>query len=303
MYTALELEFLKPLQYQHPLLPIGADRKGMLKKKKKAPCDRNGYLLSGWNKHEGFTTKELWSHPAAISVGVRCDRLFCMDVDGASKETESKVDGLLDGEPTWEVRRDTNENYWKRIFAPTQEQLDAIPVNSFGKREFSFKISTTEGEAIEFFCTAGRQVIVAGDHYESQGRYYWPENGTPDLLRPPTVSEWSKVLRLAKTYSGETLPRPSVITKNKSDWTILDECPICGRSQRQVCSMSSDKQVISCFHGITYAPPKNLRKGELVNGEWGFSKTQSRSFGDFSIFVKHKPSQVELLQRRLKIAK
>ena len=271
MFTPQELELLKPLQYQHPLLPIGADRKGM-RKKKKAPVNKNGFLLSGWTRHEGFTTKELWSHPHAIAIGVRCDSLFCLDIDGATASDKAGELSLAEGEPTWEVRRDTNSNYWKRIFAPTPEQ---------------------------FFCSAGRQVIVIGDHYESGGRYYWPEGRTPENLRSPTVDEWSKVLRLLKQYSGESLPTPSVITKNKTDWQIMDECEICGRCERQVCSISADNNVISCFHGLTYAPPKGLKRGELVNGKWGYSKTQERSFGTFSIFVRHKPSQQELLQRRL----
>ena len=302
MFTPQELELLKPLQYQHPLLPIGADRKGM-RKKKKAPVNKNGFLLSGWTRHEGFTTKELWSHPHAIAIGVRCDSLFCLDIDGATASDKAGELSLAEGEPTWEVRRDTNSNYWKRIFAPTPEQLAAIPVNKFGEKSFSFKIYTKENssksEALEFFCSAGRQVIDIGDHYESGGRYYWPEGRTPENLRSPTVDEWSKILRLLKQYSGESLPTPSVITKNKTDWQIMDECEICGRCERQVCSISADNNVISCFHGLTYAPPKGLKRGELVNGKWGYSKTQERSFGTFSIFVRHKPSQQELLQRRL----
>jgi len=305
VFTPKDLELLQPLQYKHPLLPIGADRRGAGKKKKKAPVNKNGLLLSGWTRHEGFTTKELWSHPHAIAIGVRCDNIFCLDNDGESAGVKADELSLTGGEPTWEIRRDSSPHYWKRVFAPTPEQLAAIPKNKFGEKSFSFKIYTStpessKQEALEFFgATTGRQVIVIGDHYESGGRYFWPEGCSPEALRPPTVDEWSRVLRILKEYAGESLPRPSVVTKNKTDWEIMDECEICGRSQRQVCSISGDGQVISCFHGITYKPPMGLRKGELVHGKWGFSSTQERSFGTFSVFVKHKPSQQELLQRRL----
>ena len=43
MFTPQELELLKPLQYQHPLLPIGADRKGM-RKKKKSTCKQKWFF-------------------------------------------------------------------------------------------------------------------------------------------------------------------------------------------------------------------------------------------------------------------
>ena len=89
MYTAKDLALLTQLQYQHPLLPVGADRKGM-RKKKKAPVNKNGLLLSGWTRHEGFTTKELWSHPHAISIGIRCDNLFVNDIDGKTANDKAE---------------------------------------------------------------------------------------------------------------------------------------------------------------------------------------------------------------------
>ena len=98
MYTAKDLALLTRLQYQHPLLPVGADRKGM-RKKKKAPVNKNGLLLSGWTRHEGFTTKELWNHPHAISIGIRCDNLFVNDIDGKTANDKAESLGLTGGEP------------------------------------------------------------------------------------------------------------------------------------------------------------------------------------------------------------
>ena len=156
---------------------------------------------------------------------------------------------------------------------------------------------------MEFFgATSGRQVIVIGDHYESGGRYFWPEGRTPANLRNPTVDEWSKVLRLLKNYSGESTPSSSTVIKNKNDWTVMDECEICGRSERQVCSISSDNNTIYCFHGITYRPPLDLKKGEVLFNTWAYSRTEDKSFGRFSYFARHKPSSLELLNRRLKIS-
>ena len=85
MLLPKELELLTPLQYQHPLLPIGADHKDTKFLQKKAPVNKYGGLLSEWDKIDGYTVKELWSHPRAIAIGIRCDNLFCLDLDFFSR--------------------------------------------------------------------------------------------------------------------------------------------------------------------------------------------------------------------------
>ena len=305
MLLPKELELLTPLQYQHPLLPIGADHKDAKFLKKKAPVNKYGGLLSEWDKIEGYTVKELWSHPRAIAIGIRCDKLFCLDFDGSSAVEKAIKLGLAEGENTWEVKRTTSEGYYKRIFAPSPAQLNAIPPNFKNKKEFSFKIKTKEStewdkaEAIEFFCSSGRQVIVCGQHYETSGRYFWEEGHTPDRLREPTIKEWNIVLKLLKKYQTEKLPNATTVTKNKTGWSRMSECEICGRVERPVCTISDDKNTISCFHGLSYAPPTGLKKGEVIFNTWAYSKTEERSFGTFSTFVRHRPSPLELLERRL----
>ena len=86
MLLPQDLEMLRPLEKDHVLLPVGADHKDAVIKKKKAPVGRNGYPLSGWNSKEqtGFTVDQLWNYRSAISVGVRCDNLFVEDIDGDS---------------------------------------------------------------------------------------------------------------------------------------------------------------------------------------------------------------------------
>lgn len=74
MLLPKELELLTPLQYQNPLLPVGADHKDARVLMKKAPVNKYGGLLSEWDKIEGYKVKELWSHPRAIAVGVRYDK-------------------------------------------------------------------------------------------------------------------------------------------------------------------------------------------------------------------------------------
>ena len=301
-----DLALLRHLENDHVLLPIGADHPSSIIKKKKAPINPRGGLLKGWNKPEQkkFTVDELWNYQSAIAVGIRCDKLFVLDVDGKTAH-EKLIDlGLAGGADTWEVNRLGTNDYFKRIFLPTKEQLNAIPPNAKNKKEISFPIYTKEEnksrEAIELFGhTPGRQIIVTGKHFASGGRYYWAEGRTPRNLRPPTVREWNIILKLAKENAREIVPPPGLVLKNKTNWTRLAECPICGRNQRVVCSIAEDKNTISCFHGLSFYPPTGLKKGEVIFGTWAYSKTEERSFGTFSTFARHKPNPQELLQRRL----
>ena len=309
MLLPKELGQLKHLEKKHVLLPVGADHPFSTIKKKKAPCNRQGGLLKGWNKPEqkGFSVNELWNYQSAIAVGIRCDNLFVLDIDGETANSKVIDLGLGGGADTWTIRRNSDPHYYKRIFLPTKEQINAIPPNSKGKKELHFRVYTKEEkdsrEAIEFFGhTPGRQVIVQGQHFSTNGRYTTRIGEEPKDLRPPTVREWNIVLRLARQYAGEKVPPPGLVLKNKTSWKRLAECPICNRNERVVCSISEDRQTISCFHGLTFYPPTGLRKGEVLFGTWAYSKTEERSFGTFSTFVRHRPSSLELLNRRLQIS-
>ena len=98
------------------------------------------------------------------------------------------------------------------------------------------------------------------------------------------------------------VPAPGLVSKNKTGWTRLAECPNCGRVERPVCTITDDLNTISCFHGITYRPPLDLKKGEVLFNTWAYSRTEDKSFGRFSYFARHRPSSLELLNRRLQIS-
>ena len=115
-----DLALLRHLEKDHVLLPMGADHPSSIIKKKKAPINPRGGLLKGWNKPEQkkFTVDELWNYQSAIAVGIRCDKLFVLDVDGKTAH-EKLIDlGLAGGADTWEVNRLGTNDYFKRIFLP-----------------------------------------------------------------------------------------------------------------------------------------------------------------------------------------
>ena len=107
-----QLERLRPLAKKHALLPIGygVDRK--------APIALNGYGLTGWKEHTGFSIEELRQHPHAIAVGLRCDRMFCLDFDRSSSVSWFKNEGfspaLMD---SLFVHRDNTSNSFKVLFS------------------------------------------------------------------------------------------------------------------------------------------------------------------------------------------
>ena len=260
--------------------------------KKKAP------MLFDWPIVEGYTIEQLKKFHNACGVGIRLNNIFCLDIDGSSavRWARRQMD-LLDGEPTFQVHRTTSPYHFKYLFRPTTEQVEQIPTNSKGKREFQFKKVTDQisGEAAEFFFSPGRQVIVSGKHFQSGGVYRWLKKRYPKDLRPPTDEEWAKVIRLAEEHL-EKLP-PEATRQTGGRWKACCPCPICGRSEHLVCQESEDGDCIRCFVGNSYAPPTNLKSGEVILDEWAFSRLQHVGWGEFAIFVKHKTPPLQKLRR------
>ena len=287
MLNHFELDQLKVFEKSDCLLPIGWGDK------KKAP------MLFDWPIVEGYTIEQLKKFHNAYAVGLRLDNIFCLDIDGSSAvRWARKVMDLLDGENTFQVHRTTSPYHFKYLWRPTPEQIRQIPTNSKGKKEFQFKKVTDEicGEAAEFFFSSGRQVIVSGRHFESGGEYRWLKDRYPKDLRPPSDEEWAKVIRLAEEHL-EKLP-PEAQRETGGRWKTCNPCPICGRSEHLVCQESEDGDCIRCFVGQSYSCPTNLKSGQVILNEWAFSRLQHVGWGEFGIFVRHKPSPIQKARRR-----
>ena len=286
MKNTQELSRLTVLAENHPLLPIGWGND------KKAP------MLKSWQHHKGFSIKELEEHKKAIAVGLRCDRIFCLDFDGSSSINWGELNGFNAIEmKTWTVHRNNTDSNFKVLFSPTEKQIDELPNNNRGTKEFQFKISTGKGEQLEFFFDKGRQVIVLGQHFKSNGTYKWLQEHGPESLSSPSNRLWEQVIHQVIRHQ-ENIPNNKIPSSKGGDWERLENCPICGRCSHQICQIHKDKKTIRCFIGSSYAPPKGLHTGEIIENQWAYCRDQFVGWGQFSIFVKHKPSHIQRLRRR-----
>ena len=288
MLNHFELNELKIFEKSHALLPIGWGDK------KKAP------MLYDWPIVEGYSIEQLKQFKNAYAVGMRCDNIFCLDIDGQSavRWARSQMD-LLDGANTFEVHRTTSPYHFKHLYRPTKEQIRQIPTNDKGLKDFQFKVRTSKNkssnEAAEFFFSRGRQVIISGKHFQSGGEYRWLKNRFPKDLRAPSDDEWKKVIRLAEEHLERKPPASKRISSGS--WTTPFPCPVCGRAEHLVCQQSSDGDCVRCFVGNSYAPPEGLRKGQVILDGWAFSRLQFVGWGEFAIFVKHKTPPLQKLRR------
>ena len=281
------LERLRPIAAEHPLLPIGwGDHK-------KAP------MLYKWQKHLGYSIEELKNHPDAIAVGVRCDQILCLDYDGKTALLKLKHLGLSPSEiGGWNIGRTTSPYSQKVLFVPTKEQVALLPYNHRGTKEFQFKIPSSEvvNEQLEFFFDHGRQVIVMGQHYSSGGEYQWDSKQGPEQLGPPSDEVWETVVEQLFKYQKRG-PSKAFASSPGEDWNRLESCPVCGRNEHQVCQIHVDGETLRCFIGNSYKPPEWLNPGDVVSGEWAYCRDQSVDWGEFSIFVRHKPTPLQKIRR------
>ena len=272
----------------YSVLPIGWG------KDKKAPC------LKAWQLNRHLSLEAICNYRDAIALGVTTEDLWVLDVDGDSAVRWARSKGLLDGESTWEVHRTTSPYYFKRIWKPTKEQLAHIPSDEEGDREFQFKVRTNPSsflnEAAEFFMAHNRQIIFYGKHWKSGGDYYSPPHKDFEDLRAPTDAEWNVCLE--ELYKRQEKLPETYSRSHGKDWFTLSFCPICGRDQHNVCQMHRDEKTIRCFEGVTYHPPRNLKPGDVIYENWAFCRSQYVGWGDFSIFVQHKPTPTQLNFRR-----
>ena len=163
-------------------------------------------MLSGWTTHPGFSVSEVSSHPGVVACGVRCDRLWCVDFDGASAIERSRQLGLHpEGVSTWRVQRDTDLSRFKLLFAPSPAQVDQAIDQGLTAGHFHFNESTGAGEQLEQFFSPGRQVIVLGKHWSSGGHYYWPDSSGPEALSAPPNFWWDTISNQLKSLAAALL--------------------------------------------------------------------------------------------------
>lgn len=268
--------------------------------------DRFGFLpikpnskapLVQWRNHSGLTIEQCLSNwnCAAISVLTGLD-LLCLDFDGLSSLDYAAEQNINFTVNSWHVRRDDEFSRFKVLFEPTAEQIEQLPNGEFvAKHQTKEAIDGQKGEALECFLDRGRYAIVIGKH-EDGGNYYWPERLGPEDLAAPPKEIWDWVLEMAHKK------QPRKITKSscRSNWRRLSSCPICGRTERNVCSEHRDGNTIKCFQGSTFSPPTNLQKGELIDGVWAFASEQHvDGIGTFSVFVRHRPSTLQEINKQL----
>ena len=289
MFNTEEIERLRPIAEHSDLFPIGAGDK------RKAP----GYAgrKIKWRHQPGHTIESLKEPKGHIAIGVKTGQaIYCADFDGSSSLHFGKRNNMCPHKvEAWKVSRTTSSTYLKLLFRPTAGQIEMLPVNNDGTRYFDFKKRTGINEALEHFYSPARQVIVLGKHYTSGGEYEWLAG--PEALSPPPDAWWNRTVELVKQHQ-ENLPAGSKAKSSGKDWFRLDECPICGRSAHLICQQHRDERTIRCFHGLSYAPPTGLKAGQVIPGDWAFTgKIQNVGFGEFSVFVKHKPTPLQQIRR------
>ena len=177
----------------------------------------------------------------------------------------------------------------KLLFQLRPDQLQALQ-----RKEFEESRATGAEEQLEFFFHGGCQVVVLGEH-PSRGRYFSPRGFEVDALTAPP-DDWFKLI-LEASKGQQQVRRGS---SNSKDWIRLDFCPICKREENPVCSIHKDGKTLRCFWGGHHYPPKNLKRGQVVEQEWAFSSVVlSVPIGTFSHFVKHQPTPAQQLWRDL----
>ena len=252
------------------------------------------------NYPNGFDIDSCLEFRETQAIGVILGKnLICIDFDGETALDYACEIGIDITGRTWQVKRDSYKGLWryKFFYRPTPAQREQIP---FGFRKAKHhtrdKSNDLKGEALEVFADYPCYAVVAGKH--PSGDNYFSMNGysVEDLVAPPQPV-WDWVLHMASL-------QPKVATSKKSlstsgSWERLMVCPICNRNSSPICSISKDRDTVRCFIGSTFFPPK-AKKGELINSTWAYSSNQYiESIGEFSIFVRHKPTSMRAIRQSL----
>ena len=270
------------------------------------PLNGNKRPLFAWkdDNPDGFTIEQCLKHQNCEALGVLLGiNLVCLDFDGESAVNYAGFNNIDFDHKTWHIKRNSPEGFFrfKLLYSPTVEQIEMLPYGEFQAKHLTRTAQDDEkGEALEIFANFPRYAAILGKH-PSGDNYYSPKGyGFEDLTSPPKET-WDFILDMAERHKQPTRSRSNLVRGN---WErIIDKCPICRRSNQFICSISKDREAIRCFHGNTFSPEKefpNLQIGEVVHGIWAFASTQDvPETGRFSIFVRHKPTTLTAIKKRL----
>jgi hypothetical protein len=284
---------LEGLENDLALLPVGWG------------ADQKGPMLTGWQRHNGFTVAQLMRIRGIRSIGARTGvntgPLLCFDFDGSTSLDLGCQLGFAPWDAiTWQVHRDNDPFRLKVLFRPTLEQIAQLPLGPAGGVEFqgktitAAKTDTRKGEALEVFFDGGRQVIVAGEHPSSGGNYFWPAGLGPEVLNPPPAAWWAHTLLIAQNCHARGTAGQRRSGK-RCRARRLDPCPICGRHSGPGgsglwCEQTSEGLIL-CMPGSTFSAEQRhgpMRVGRVVNG-WALVKRTPIPEGDVLVFKPHRP--------------
>ena len=256
------------------------------------PCNNKKFPpIKGW-QNKSFSIDEIagFNFVAAIGVRTKVGNLFCIDIDGITA-----VDYLYDRNlipqhlKTWQIHRSNHNWKMKLLLQLTPDQLQALD-----RKEFEESRATGAEEQLEFFFHRGCQVIVLGEH-PSRGKYFSPRGFEVDALTSPPDDWFELILEASK--GEQKISRGS---SNSKDWIRLDFCPVCKRSENPICNIHKDGNTLRCFHGGKHFPPTNLKRGQVIEEEWAFSRIElCVPIGTFSNFAKHTPTPAQQLWKEI----
>ena len=72
-------------------------------------------MVGGETKQKGFSIENLWNYQSAIAVGIQCDKLFVLDIDGKTAHEKLIELGLGGGANTWTVEEQKKGLFQKNI--------------------------------------------------------------------------------------------------------------------------------------------------------------------------------------------
>ena len=249
----------------------------------------------------GFDIDSCLAFPETQAIGVLLGKnLICIDFDGETAINYACEIGIDITGQTWQVKRDSYKGLWryKFFYRPTPAQREQIPFG-FKKAKYHTKNKSDDekGEALEVFADYPCYAVVAGKHPSGDNYFSMDGYSVNDLTAPPKPV-WDWVLHMASLQPKVPTSKKSLTTSSGS-WERLMNCPICNRNSSPICSISKDRDTIRCFIGNTFFPPI-AKKGEKINSTWAYSRNQYiPSVGEFSIFVRHKPTSMKAIRQSL----